>query len=425
LRVTQLPHDGVTPMSLSDAACKSAHRHPQASSNKSFKLTDGQGLYLLVKLQADGWGKWWRFKYRFDGKEKLLSLGTYPDTGLQQAREKRDAARKQLASGVGPGENRKAVKSAKAESAANSFEVIAREWGAKKVETWAEKNNRSKRMLERNIFPWLGDKPITDILPKDILECLRRVEDRGTIETAHRSLQICGQVFRYAVATGRVDRDITTDLRGALPPAKGEHFAAITEPKKVAELLRAIDSYQGSLATVCALKLAPMVFVRPGELRSAEWDNIDFDAKEWRYFVSKTSVQHIVPLSAQAVAILRELHPLTGHGRFIFSSERTPRGDRCMSENTLNAALKRLGYGKDVMTAHGFRAMARTILDEVLGFRPDFIEHQLAHAVRDPNGRAYNRTAHLPERHKMMQSWADYLDSLKTGAQVIPFKKLV
>ncbi|MFA5016172.1 MAG: integrase arm-type DNA-binding domain-containing protein [Methylobacter sp.] len=410
-------------MSLSDTACKNAHKNDKASSGKPFKLSDEKGLYLLVKPQADGWGKWWRFKYRFGGKEKCISFGTYPDTSLLQAREKRDIARKQIADGIDPGENRKAIKSSKAESAANSFEIIAREWGSKKVETWSEKHNRSKRMLERNIFPWLGSKPITDILPKDILECLRRVEDRGTIETAHRSLQICGQVFRYAVATGRVDRDITPDLRGALPPAKGEHFAAITEPKAVAELLRAIDSYQGSFPAVCALKLAPLVFVRPGELRAAEWQHIDLEAKEWRYLVSKTSVQHIVPLSSQAVKILEELHPFTGHGRFVFSSERTPRGDRCMSENTLNAALKRLGYGKDVMTAHGFRAMARTMLDEIMGVRVDFIEHQLAHAVKDPNGRAYNRTAHLPERHKMMQSWADYLEGLKAGCAVVPFKK--
>ena len=411
-------------MPLSDTACKNAHKNDKASAGKPFKLADEKGLYLLLKPQADGWGKWWRFKYRFGGKEKGLSFGTYPDTSLLQAREKRDVARKQLADGIDPGENRKAVKSSKAESAANSFEIIAREWGAKKVETWEDKNNRSKRMLERNIFPWLGIKPITDILPMDILTCLRRVEDRGTIETAHRTLQICGQVFRYAVATGRVERDITPDLRGALPPAKGEHFASITEPKQAAELLRAIDSYQGSLAAICALKLAPLVFVRPGELRAAEWQHINLDAKEWRYFVSKTKTEHIVPLSSQAIKILKELHPLTGHGRFVFSSERTPRGDRCMSENTLNAALKRLGYGKDVMTAHGFRAMARTILDEVLGVRVDFIEHQLAHAVRDPNGRAYNRTAHLPERHKMMQQWADYLDTLKNGAQVIPLKKI-
>jgi integrase len=404
-------------MPLSDTTIKNANPNP----DKAYKLPDEKGMYLLVSPNGS---KYFRLKYRFGGKEKVLALGVYPDTSLKQAREKRDEARKQLADGIDPSENRKAVKSSKAESAANSFEIIAREWGSRKVDTWAEKNNRSKRMLERNIFPWLGSKPITDILPKDILECLRRVEDRGTIETAHRTLQICGQVYRYAVATGRVERDITPDLRGALPPAKGEHFAAITEPKQVAELLRAIDSYQGSLPAVCALKLAPLVFVRPGELRAAEWQHIDLDAKEWRYYVSKTSVQHIVPLSTQAVAILEELHPFSGHGRFVFPSERTPRGDRCMSDNTLNAALKRLGYGKDVMTAHGFRAMARTILDEVLGVRPDFIEHQLAHAVKDPNGRAYNRTAHLPERHKMMQQWADYLDGLKNGAQVLSFKKI-
>lgn len=282
--------------------------------------------------------KYFRFKYRFGGKEKVLALGVYPDTGLKRAREKRDEARTLLADGIDPSENKKALKQSKADSAANSFEVIAREWGQKKVDTWGDKNNRSKRMLERNILPWLGSKPITDILPKDILACLRRVEDRGAIETAHRTLQICGQVFRYAVATGRAERDITPDLRGALPPAKGEHFAAVTEPKQVAELLRAIDGYQGSLASICALKLAPLVFVRPGELRAAEWQHIDFDAKEWRYFVSKTEVQHIVPLSNQAIEILKELHLLTGHGRYVFASERTPRGDRCMSENTLNAA---------------------------------------------------------------------------------------
>jgi integrase len=402
-------------MPLSDTACKNAHKNEKASDGKPFKLSDEKGLFLLVKPQSDGWGKWWRFKYRFEGKEKLLSLGTYPETSLAQAREKRDEARKQIAAGIDPGENRKAVKAAKAESAANSFEVIAREWGQKKVENWEEKNHRSKRMLERNIFPWLGDKPIAEILPKDILACLRRIEEHGIIETAHRTLQICGQVFRYAVATGRVGRDITQDLKGALPPAKGEHFAAITEPKEAAELLRAIDGYQGSMPAVCALKLAPLVFVRPGELRAMQWQDVNLDTAEWRFFITKTKVQHIVPLSRQAVTILQELHPLTGRGRYTFPSERTPNGERCMSENTINAALKRLGYGKDKMTAHGFRAMARTILDEVLGVRPDFIEHQLAHAVRDPNGRAYNRTAHLSERHKMMQQWADYLDALKAG----------
>ena len=279
-------------------------------------------------------------------------------------------------------------------------------------------------MLERNIFPWLGSKPIADILPMDILTCLRRVEDRGTIETAHRSLQLCGQVFRYAVATGRVDRDITPDLRGALPPSKGDNFASITDPKQAAPLLRAIDEYTGSFIVKSALQLAPLVFVRPGELRQAEWEHFDLEAKEWRYLVTKTKTPHIVPLSTQAIEILNTLHPLTGNGRFVFPSARTPNGSRAMSDVALLAALRRMGFSKGEMTVHGFRAMARTILDEVLGHRVDFIEHQLAHAVKDPNGRAYNRTAHLPERHKMMQQWSDYLDTLKNGAVVIPFKKI-
>nr|WP_256969462.1 site-specific integrase [Crenothrix polyspora] len=266
---------------------------------------------------------------------------------------------------------------------------------------------------------------ITDIKPMNILECLRRVEDRGAVETAHRVLQIVGQVFRYAVATGRAERDITPDLKGSLSSVKGGHFASITEPKAVGELLRAIDKYTGTFTAVCGLQLAPLVFVRPCELRAAEWAHIDLEAKEWRYFVTKTGTDHIVPLSNQAVAILSELKPLTGHGRYVFPSERTPHGNRCMSENTLGAALRRIGYSKEQMTVHGFRAMARTVMDEVLGIRPDFIEHQLAHAVRDANGRAYNRTAHLPERRAMMQQWADYLDGLKNGAVVIPINRAV
>jgi integrase len=277
-------------------------------------------------------------------------------------------------------------------------------------------------MLERNIFPWLGSKPIIDILPKHILDCLRRVEDRGTIETAHRTLQICGQVFRYAVATGRVERDITPNLRGALPVAKGGNFASMTNPKQVAPLLRAIDGYTGSYIVRSALQLAPLVFVRPGELRHAEWYHIDLEAKEWRYLVTKTNTQHIVPLSSQAIAILTSLQPLTGNGRYVFPSARTPNGSRAMSDVALLAALRRMGFDKTEMTTHGFRAMARTILDEVLNVRVDFIEHQLAHAVRDPNGRAYNPTAHLKERHAMMQTWSDYLGGLKRGADVIPFK---
>ncbi|NOU20749.1 MAG: integrase arm-type DNA-binding domain-containing protein [Methyloglobulus sp.] len=407
---------------LTDTACKNAHKGDKAALGKAFKLADDKGLYLHVKPGIKGWSKYWRLKYRVGGTEKLLALGKYPDVTLDQARKRREEARKQLADGIDPGENKKAVKASKLALSENSFEVIAREWGAKNVNGWDDKHNRSKRMLEQGIFPKLGSKAITEIKPRDILTCLQLIEAKGFIETAHRTLQVTGQVFRYAVATSRAERDITQDLKGALPPAKGGHFAAITEPKDVAHLLRAIDGYQGSFTVKAALQLAPLVFVRPGELRQAEWEHVDLENKEWRYFVSKTSVQHIVPLAKQAVEILANLKPLTGNGRYLFPSERTPNGDRCMSDNTLNAALRRLGYSTQEMTAHGFRAMARTILDEVLGIRVDYIEHQLAHADIDPNGRAYNRTAHLKERHAMMQTWADYLDGLKAGAVVLPFR---
>ena len=408
---------------LTDTACKNAHRGEKTKLGKAFKLADEKGLFLLVKPGVKGWAKWWRFKYRYGGNEKGLSFGTYPDVTLEQARQRRDEARKLLAVDVDPGENRKAIKVSKAELAGNSFEVVAREWGQKNVEGWEHKTNRIKRRLEINIFPWLGSKPITGILPKDVLACLRRVEERGAVETSHRVKQITGRVFRYAVATGRVDRDITQDLNGSLPPAKGDHFASTTDPKQVAPLLRAIDSFNGTIIVKSALQLAPLVFVRPGELRHAEWEHIDLDTKEWRYLVTKTQTQHVVPLSKQAINILEGIRPLTGNGRFVFPSARTPNGSRAMSDVALLAALRRMGFDKSEMTTHGFRAMARTILDEVLNFRPDFIEHQLAHAVRDPNGRAYNRTAHLPERHKMMQAWADYLDNLKNGGNVLPFRK--
>ena len=397
-------------MPLSDTAIRNAKPR-----EKPVKLFDERGLFLMVTPAG---GKWWRFRYTFDGKEKLLSLGVYPDVGLKDARERRDAARKLVADGINPSENRKAIKAAKIERAANSFEVVAREWFAKHKPNWVEAHSsRIIRLLERDIFPWLGGKPIAEIRAPELLDVARRIEKRGALETAHRAIANCGQVFRYAVATGRADRDISGDLRGALPPVKGGHFAAITEPKQVAELLRAIDGYEGTLTVASALKLAPLVFVRPGELRQAEWKDIDLDAAEWRYHVTKTDTAHIVPLANQAVAILQELQALTGRSRFVFPGARS--NGRPMSDNAILAAMRRLGIPADEMSGHGFRAMARTILDEVLGFRPDFIEHQLAHAVRDPNGRAYNRTAHLVERRKMMQGWADYLDKLKAGAEVI------
>jgi integrase len=363
-------------------------------------------------------------KYRFDGKEKRLSLGVYPDVSLKDARERRDEARKLLANDIDPSENRKAAKAAKVARSANSFEVVAREWFAKYESNWSANHaNRIIRRLERDIFPWIGGKAIADITAPQLLESVQRIEKRGALETAHRALGNCGQVFRYAVATGRAERDPSGDLRGALPPVKGTHFASVTEPKQVAGVLRALDGYEGTLPVRCALRFAPLVFVRPGELRHAQWEDIDLDNAEWRYTVSKTKTQHIVPLSTQAIEILQELHPLTGHGRYVFPSARNPKGDRPMSDNAVLSAMRRMGINKDEMSGHGFRPMARTILDEVLGFRPDYIEHQLAHAVRDPNGRAYNRTAHLPERKKMMQEWSDYLDKLKAGAKIIPINQ--
>lgn len=401
---------------LTNTTCKNAKLR-----DKAYKLSDEKGLYLEVMPNGS---KYFRLKYRCGGKEKRLALGVYPETTLKEARDKRDEARKLLTQGVDPGEQRKAMKAAAADSAANSFEVVAREWFAKHAPTWAENHgDRVIRRLERDIFPWIGSRPVGEIKAPELLAVLRRIESRGALETAHRALQNCGQVFRYALATGRADRDPSGDLKGALPPVKGGHFAAVTEPVKIGELLRAIDAYEGTLPVRCALRLAPLVFVRPGELRQAEWAHIDLEAEEWRYRVTKTGTDHVVPLSRQAVDILQELYPLTGRGRYVFPSARTPNGSRPLSDVALLAALRRMGIDKETASVHGFRALARTVLDEVLGFRPDFIEHQLAHAVRDPNGRAYNRTAHLAERQKMMQAWADYLDGLKSGAKVIPIKR--
>lgn len=398
-------------MPLSDIAIRSAKPR-----EKAYKLADGGGMYLEVSPAG---GKWWRLKYRYDGKEKRLSLGTYPEVGLREAREKRDDLRKLLAAGVDPGESRKAVKASKAEAAANSFEAVAREWFAKYSPRWAPSHaDKLIQRLERDIFPWLGKRPVSEISAADVLDALRRIEDRGALETAHRARQNCSQVFRYAIATRRADRDPTADLRGALPPVIHKHFAAVTDPVKVGELLRKLDGYKGHFVTRCALRLAPLFFVRPGELRTALWADIDLEAGEWRYMVTKTSTQHIVPLARQAIETLRELHALTGGGQYVFPNARTR--TKPMSDAALSAALKRLGIANTEMSPHGFRAMARTILDEVLHVRPDYIEHQLAHAVRDANGRAYNRTAHLPERRKMMQQWADYLDTLKQGGNVIP-----
>lgn len=397
-------------MTLTDTKIRNAK-----PGKKPQRLFDERGLYLEVSPAG---GKWWRLKYRYEGREKRVSLGVYPDVSLRDARDRRDASRKLLADGIDPSENRKATKSASADRASNSFEVVTREWFVKFSSEWAPSHrDRIVRLFERDIFPWIGGRPISEVTAPELLTALRRIEARGALDTAHRARGICGQVLRYAVATGRCERDPSGDLRGALPPVKGKHFAATTEPSKLAGILRAMDGYEGELTVRCALRLAPMVFVRPGELRMAEWKDIDLDAAEWRYTVTKTNVPHIVPLCRQAVKILRDLQPLNGNGRFVFPGARTSK--RPMSDNAILAAMRRMGIGKEEMSGHGFRAVARTILDEVLGIRPDFIEHQLAHAVRDPLGRAYNRTAHLPERRKMMQKWADYLDKLKAGSAVI------
>ena len=394
-------------MPLTNTAIKNAK-----PSEKTRKLFDGGGLYLEVTPKGR---KWWRLKYRFGGKEKRLSLGVYPDVSLKLARKRREDARTLLADDVDPSEHRKAVKTAKDSKSKNSFEVIAREWFEKQSTVWSESHAvRIIRRQERDIFPWIGTKPIADITVPQLLEVIRRIENRGTLETAHRALSDCGQIFRYAIATARAERDLSSDLRGALPPVKHKkHFAAITDPKDVGVLLKTLDGYQGTLIVRCALRLAPLVFVRPGELRHAEWDEFDFSKQEWRIPDEKMKMRsdHIVPLSRQAIKILKELHPLTGHGKYVFPGARSAK--RPMSDNAILAAMRSMGIDKYEMSGHGFRAMARTILDEELGFRPDFIEHQLAHAVRDPNGRAYNRTAHLKERKKMMQKWSDYLDKLK------------
>lgn len=395
-------------MPLTDVKIKSAR-----PTEKPYKLYDERGLFLIVTPTG---GKWWRLKYRFDDKEKLLSLGVYPDIGLRDARDRRDEARKLLAHFIDPSLHRKTQKMLRQAQAANSFEAVAREWHAKYAPTWVEHHgDRIIRRLERDVFPWIGKKAIAEISAPEVLAAVRRIERRGALETAHRALANCGQVFRYAVATGRALRDPTGDLRGALPPVRVAHFSAVTEPGKVANLLRALDRYEGSLIVSCALRLAPLVFVRPGELRAAKWSDFDLATAEWRFHVSKTDTQHIVPLSSQALAVLREVNALTGGGEYVFPSARSD--ERPMSDNAILAAMRRLGIEKEEMSGHGFRAMARTILDEVLGMRPDVIEHQLAHAVRDPNGRAYNRTAHLGERKKMMQQWSDYLDGLKTAEQ--------
>lgn len=389
---------------------------------KETKLFDGAGLFLLVTPSG---GKLWRLKYRFGGREKLLTLGAYPQISLSDARQRREDARRLLANGIDPSEVKKAKREEQQEQK-RTFEVVAREWFVKNEPGWSASHCATvKSRLERDIFPVFGNSPISEIKRSHIIGLLKGIEARGKIETAKRLKIYCGQIFRYALNHEWVESNPTADLKTGdiLTKAEKKHHAAIIEPKQVAELLRAIDVYTGTFVVKCALQLAPLVFVRPGELQKAEWAEFDLDAAEWNIPAArmKTKQPHLVPLATQAVAILRDLYNVTGEGIYLFPSLRSSK--RPMSNVAMLAAFRRMGFEKEEMTTHGFRAMARTILDEVLQFRPDFIEHQLAHAVRDPNGRAYNRTAHLAERRKMMQTWADYLEGLKSGAKVIPIKR--
>jgi len=383
------------------------------------KYSDGRSLYLLVKES----NKYWRMNYRFDGKHKTLALGVYPEISLALARELCADARKLLRAGVDPKQPKIDARADLPEPEQNTFELLARQW-LTKMEASRSANTQDKVLawLEHDLFPFIGNLPVSTIKARDILGVIQRVEARGAIDSAHRIKQVCGQILRFGVAIGWLERDVTPDLKGALVAIPRTNFAAITEPKELAVLLRAISAYNGHVVAVAALKLTPLLFVRPGELRAAEWREFDLDAAEWRIPAAKMKMkmEHMVPLPTQAVDILRELYRVTGHGKYVFPSLRTE--DACMSENTINAALRGMGFAKDVMTAHGFRATARTILDEVLNERLDLIEHQLAHRVIDPNGRAYNRTAHLPARAAMMQRWADYLDKLRLGADIIPIR---
>lgn len=392
---------------------------------KPLRFFDGGGLYLEVSPAG---GRLWRWKFRFAGKEKRLALGAYPEVGLKDARAKRDEARRLLVAGVDPSIARKAVRASRAVNAENSFEAVAREWHSHVHAMKVSESHAARTLtrLEHDIFPLVGAAPVAEVAAPLLLQALRRIEARGAIETAHRALQCCGQVFRYAIATGRAQRDPSADLKGALKPVLVEHMPAITDPKRVGELLRAIHDYRGQTVTRAALRLAPLVFVRPGELRKAEWREFDLEAAEWAIpseRIKRTKQQkasglpHLVPLSRQAVEVLKDLYPVTGHGKYVFPSLRT--GERPMSDNAVLSALRRMGFPKDEMTGHGFRAMARTLLAERLDVDEAVIEAQLAHAVKDSLGRAYNRTQFLQQRRSMLQVWADYLDQLRDAGEFL------
>ena len=395
-------------MALTDTKAKNAQ-----PKNRDYKLSDEKGLYLLVKKSG---AKYWRVKYRFAGKEKTLALGVYPEVSLKKARLGRDEARLQLVKNIDPTQLKQSTKAQQIEAHTHSFQSVALEWYTASKSRWAKTTaDKQLWMLDKTLFPWLGSLPISQIKPPQILKALRKTESRGAIETAHRAKQVAGQVFRYAVASGIIESDPTRDLKGALAAKKTNHHAALTNPDEVAKLLRSIDSYEGTHIVRTLLALTPLLFQRPGEIRQMEWEEIDFDKKQWEIPAHKMKMgePHIVPLSKQAITLLKEIHPLTSWGKYVFSNERNRRTPA--SDGTVNKALRNLGYTKHQMTAHGFRALARTLLDEILEFEPYLIEQQISHAVRDPLGRAYNRTSHLKQRREMMQKWADYLDSLRSG----------
>ncbi|MET3653103.1 tyrosine-type recombinase/integrase [Dyella japonica] len=388
---------------------------------KVYRVADTNGLCIEVRPTG---AKLWRYRYRYAGRPSMAALGEYPIMSLAEARSERDKARALVKSGASPAHVAKAERATRLEKAGNTFASVALEFIAKREKEGmgAGSVERSRRLIESDLAS-IGSLPVAEMSAPALLAALRKMEKRGVVESAHRARGLAGQVFRYAIATGRAERNPAADLIGALERPQTKHFATIILPSKIGELLRAIDRYEGSPVTIAALKLAPLAFVRPGELRSAEWSEFHLDKAVWDIPAEKMKMKqpHLVPLSDQAVELLRDLHLLTGRGKYVFPGVRSVR--RPMSENTINAALRYMGFDSETMTGHGFRAMARTVLDEELGFPVDHIEHQLAHAVKDANGRAYNRTTHLPARRKMMQAWADYLDSLRSGAKIIPLAR--
>lgn len=389
--------------------------------DSAYRIADKNGLCIEVRPTS---AKVWRYRYRYAGKPSIVTLSEYPAMSLIEARAEHEKLRALVKGGANPAQVARIERAVRTEQSESTFLVIATELLTKREKEGltAGSVKRERRLIEKGLAG-IGDIPIAEVTAPILLASLRKLEKRGVVETAHRARSLAGRVFRYAIATGRAQRNPADDLTGALEQPQTKHFASVTDPEKIGELLRALYTYQGSVVTQTALKLAPMLFVRPGELRTAKWDEIDLKSAEWRFITSKTGTPHIVPLPSQAIEMLGELHPITKRSEYVFPSVRG--ASRPMSENTINGALRTLGFDGKTIVGHGFRAMARTVLDEVLGFRPDFIEHQLAHAVRDPLGRAYNRTAHLAERKKMMQAWATYLDALRNNTKVVSISRKV